>query len=124
MEIDALVTRFEEYAITLKELLHVPDSERDQAFFHIDIENYQDALSRNTKPMALLLQTPEVEKSGLYDNLAEGYDFVFVVLNFRAKTSKAVLLATAKQLAAKLFKRMMTAVTESDDVYGMLEGTS
>src|SRR3546814_20570173 len=74
--------------------------------------------------MALLLQTPEVEKSGLYDNLAEGYDFVFVVLNFRAKTSKAVLLAEAKQVEDKIFNRLMQAVTESDGVYGMREGSS
>ena len=124
MDIAALVDRFEHYAATNKELRHVKDSERNQAFYHIDLEDYQQALSWNAKPMGLLLQTPEVEKDGIYDNVTEAYDFTFVVLNHRPRVAKAVLVNEAKIVADKIFNRLMRDASNDEDTYGMLEGTA
>lgn len=123
MDIAALVSLFESYAVNLKAIGHVPDSERDQAFFNIDLENYQDALSRRAKPVVLILQTPDAEKLGKYDNMAERYDFSFVVLNHKPRTDKATIVSEAKAVADKIFNRFMAEADLDPDRYGIIEGT-
>lgn len=123
MDIAALVSLFESYAINLTAIGHVPGSARDQAFFNIDLENYQEALSRQAKPVVLILQTPDAEKLGKYDNIAERYDFSFVVLNYKLRTAKATIISEAKAIADKIFNRFMADATHNQDIYGIIEGT-
>lgn len=121
MDIAALITLFESYAVRLKAIGHVPDSERDQAFFNIDLEDFQDALPRRTKPVSLLLQTPDAEKMNKYDNMAERYDFSFVVLNHKPRARKAVIISEAKSIADKILNHFLQDARTLN--FGTLEGT-
>lgn len=121
ISISDLVARFEHYAINLKEIAHLPGDRRNNAFMHLDIESLQDAVSSGIKFPALFIQTPDVEKASVYDNISEQYNFTFIIL-LKKTSTKAVLIDSAKAISDKIYNRLMLD-TNSGLIPGVLPGS-
>lgn len=122
MQITPLKDRFEFYATNLKEIGHNPLQIKEKAFFHVDLEEIQQALSEGIKFPSLYLQTPEVEKSGVYDNMSEIFDFTFVVM-MKGTADKTALFDQAKLISDKIINRLMYDVA-IDLLPGVISGTN
>lgn len=118
-----LVARFEYYAQNLKEIKHNNLVARENRFFHIDLENLQEALTNGASFPAIYLQTPEVDKSGAYDNMSEQYAFTFVVVDQLHKITKAVLLDRCKKITDKILNRLMLDVAVNI-IPGVIDGSN
>lgn len=118
-----LIARFEYYAKNLKEIKHNNLVARESRFFHIDLENLQEALTNGASFPAIYLQTPEVDKAGAYDNMSEQYAFTFVVVDQLHKTTKAVLLDRCKKITDKILNRLMLDVA-SEIIPGVIDGSN
>jgi len=122
MQITPLKDRFEFYAKNLKEIGHNSSQIKEKAFFHVDLEEIQQALSEGIKFPALYLQTPEVEKSGVYDNMSEIFDFTFVVM-MKGTADKTALYDQAKMISDKIINRLMHDVN-TEVLPGVISGTN
>lgn len=120
--IAALVARFEHYAKNHKSIKHDPAVRRQNRFFHLDLENLQEALTNGANFPALFLQTPDVEKNGAYDNMSEHYDFTFIVVDVK-KLDKANLFDAAKTISDAIYNRLLADVA-NEVIPGMVAGTT
>lgn len=118
-----LVARFEYYAKNLKEIKHTNLVARENRFFHVDLESLQDALTNGASFPAIYLQTPEVDKSGAYDNMSEQYAFTFVVVDQLHKITKAELLERCKKITDKILNRLMLDVS-TEIIPGIIDGSN
>lgn len=122
MQITPLKERFEFYATNLKEIAHNPAVFKEHAFFHVDLERIQTALSEGIKFPALYLQTPEVETAGAYDNMSEVFDFTFVVM-LKGRADRSILFDQAKAISNKILNRLMADVA-LEVLPGVVAGTN
>lgn len=118
-----LVERFLYYAVNLKEIKHNPEVRRENRFFHVDLENLQDALTNGASFPAIYLQTPEVDKAGAYDNMSEQYSFTFVLVMQKHKQTKAELMDACKKITDKILNRLMLDVA-NQIIPGIIDGSN
>lgn len=123
MDIDVLVNRFEYYATNLLEISHIALDKKECAFFHIDLEEIQRAVTNGIKFPALYLQTPEVSKSGSYDSESESFDFTFVIVLKKGRNEKSTIFNQAKKLTDKIYNRIKADVTLGE-IPGTIEGAN
>lgn len=121
--ISQLVDRFKYYAVNLREIKHNPDVRRENRFFHIDLENLQEALTNGASFPALFLQTPEVDKNGAYDNMGEQFNFTFVVVAPLKNLTKAQVIDVCKKISDKILNRLMLDVS-AEIIPGVIGGTN
>jgi hypothetical protein len=117
MNISTLTSRFEFYAQKHKLIKHVPGDDLTQrAFLQVDIQDITVSISTGLKFPCLFLQTPEVEKDGGIDCIAEHYEGSFVVLmvceNGATAAFKMDLLYQCKQICDQIFNRMIADTDE------------
>lgn len=110
MKVSDLVTRFEYYAQHNKNLLHLADSGTDIAFVHLEAEELQQVVKSGLKFPCLLLQTPEVEKSGAYDSITEDFAFTYVVIMPLGDYRKDQVIDRCKAISDQIFNRMFADV--------------
>ena len=99
MKIADLVSRFKFYAQNHVDLRHVESDKRKQSFFHLEGEELQLGVQQGIKLPCLLLQTPETDKTGGFDQLQETTSFTYVVLKSLDKLSKAQVLDDCKSVS-------------------------
>lgn len=121
--IKRLVDRFEHYAKNLNEIKHNPAVRKETRFFHVDLENLQDALTNGASFPGLYLQTPEIDKNGAYDNMSEQFAFTFVVVMPLKNGNKGQLIDTCKKITDKIINRLMLDVTR-EIIPGVIAGTN
>lgn len=109
MEIQAIVDRFELYAVKLKELNHNPEDFRERAFFQLDFEDLQTAIKEGCKFPLMLFLTPDVDKTGGIDNISESWEGSFIILDKKVST-KSVCVSFCKTIADKVYNKMLADV--------------
>lgn len=120
--ISDLVERFEFYATNLKAIKHDPTKPTTNRFVHFDLENLSEALTTGLSFPALMVQTPEAEKSGNNDNLSEAHEFTFIVI-FPKESIKSMALSKAKRVTDAIFNRLLLDVL-NEIIPGTIQGTS
>ena len=109
MKVAILVDRFEFYAQNHKAIRHDPTSKKP-SFLHIEVAELIKAAQAGLKLPALLIQTPEVEKSGSYDNLSEDWSFTFVIYQQLGKRTKAQLIDDCKEISDDIINMVMSDI--------------
>jgi hypothetical protein len=116
MNIATLSSRFEYYAQNHKLIRHVPDDDTRRAFLQIDVEAIAISVSTGLQFPCLFLQTPEIEKDGGIDSIAEHYEGSFVILkqcdNGQTAAFKMKLLYECKLIADQIYNRMLADTDE------------
>jgi len=122
MKIAVLVSRFQFYAEMHKAIRHDPSS-KTPAFLHLEIQDLAHATQRGLKMPALLIQTPEVEKSGAYDNMSEDWGFTFVIYQKLGKRNKAELVDECKEICDDIITMVMADI-EQEILPSLAPGTN
>lgn len=121
MTITEIKDRFEFYAINHVEINHSITDRKKRSFFHVDIEEIQQALTDGVQFPALFLQTPEVEKTSAFDNISENFAFTFVVL-FKQNDNKTLIFDRAKAITDSIYNRISVDILEGI-LPGIIEGS-
>lgn len=121
MTITELKDRFEFYAINHVKINHSLTDRKRKSFFHVDIEEIQQALTEGVQFPALFLQTPEVEKTSAFDNISENFAFTFVVL-FKHQENKTIIFDQAKAITDSIYNRISIDILEGI-LPGIIEGS-
>lgn len=109
MKIAVLVSRFQFYAEMHKAIRHDPSS-KTPSFLHLEIQDLVHASLSGLKMPALLIQTPEVEKSGIYDGMSEDWGFTYVIYRKLGKRKKAELVDECKDISDDILTMVMADV--------------
>jgi hypothetical protein len=123
MRISELVERFTYYATKHKQLLHVEGSADDIAFLHLEVEELQFTIKNGIKFPCLVLQTPAVEKSSIYDSLSEDFSFTFIVVKPLGEAHKSQIIDECKTISDQVYNRIMKDCT-SGIIPSLQPGTS
>jgi len=110
MVLDTIVDRFRFYAEMHKALRHDDSDKKKHAFFHIDVQEFQQSAPSGISKACLWLQTPEVEKTGAYDGMSEGFDFTFVVLVPKGNKNKVQMIRECKAISDQIVNMIMADV--------------
>ena len=110
MNIAELAARFEYYAVNNKQIAHDPASD-SKSFLLCDVQDVQVSIQNGLKLPCMLMQTPDVEKDGDYDNITEHFEGSFVILDsFPAGSDAATKIAIidrCKAISDKVYNRML-----------------
>jgi hypothetical protein len=106
MKIAELIERFQFYAQNHKAIRHDPNGKRS-SFLHVEVSDLVKAAQSGLQLPALLIQTPEVEKSGSYDGLSEDWGFTYVIFLKLGELSKSQLIDQCKEISDDIINMVM-----------------
>jgi hypothetical protein len=96
MKIAELIERFQFYAQNHKAIRH-----------DVEVSDLVKAAQSGLQLPALLIQTPEVEKSGSYDGLSEDWGFTYVIFLKLGELSKSQLIDQCKEISDDIINMVM-----------------
>ncbi|MGY4385634.1 hypothetical protein ACVWYN_002680 [Pedobacter sp. UYP24] len=122
MKLAALIARFRFYAEMHKAIRHDPNSIK-KSFLHIEVQDLVKAAQSGLKLPALLIQTPEVEKTGSYDDVSEDWGFTFIIYQKLGKRDKSELIDECKDICDDIIN-MVALDVQAEILPSLVPGTN